>query len=94
MANYEIIEHFYKNSTLMDAIFDCVGQSNFDIVKNQNSFNFNKNLNFKKTSNLFNFDCKWVIYGTMSGVLIDEFDIATLMKKRAALITTTLRYLH
>ena len=33
MTNAEIVEHFNKNSILMDGIFDCVGQSNFDLVK-------------------------------------------------------------
>lgn len=39
-----------------------------------------------------NQDCRWILYGLMSGGLLNNFNLSSLMSKRASLITTTLRY--
>ncbi len=33
LSNTCILDYFIQNSILMDAIFDCVGQANFELVK-------------------------------------------------------------
>lgn len=36
-------------------------------------------------------DGRWVLYGSMGGRIIENFDMGSLMAKRGALLTTTLK---
>lgn len=51
--------------------------------------------NFKQNIESIAVDCRWVVYGFLGGMMVDcpdgKFNLALLMKKRASLLTTTLR---
>lgn len=47
--------------------------------------------NYELTHQSLGIDARWVLYGTMGGSVIDKFNLTDLMKKRASLITSTLK---
>jgi len=39
-----------------------------------------------------NMDCRWVLYGLLSGGMLNNFNLGSLLSRRAQLISTTLRF--
>lgn len=47
--------------------------------------------NYKLTVDSLAIDGKWILYGLITGGLVENFNLASLLHKRISLINTTLR---
>jgi putative PIG3 family NAD(P)H quinone oxidoreductase len=65
---------------------DFVGPSGVDVVFDCVGASF-----YRHTIDMLGMDSRWVLFGTMGGNEISNFNLSALMRKRIALISTTLR---